>query len=68
MGRLYVRCKTCGIWFNTGIEAEVVNQVLVGKRHKCPMGHENLYSPQDYRDEGFFERRQRRVAGRLVNF
>ena len=66
MSKLFVKCKTCGIWFNTGLESANLHGLNdEGRVHKCPLGHEHKYSKADYKSEEFFNR-PRRVAGRLT--
>jgi serine acetyltransferase len=48
---LYVRCKTCGLEFWSGIRCKknifaVLD--LYGNQHPCPNGHKNRYDKKDY--------------------
>ncbi|MDJ0268998.1 MAG: hypothetical protein NXY59_00310 [Aigarchaeota archaeon] len=66
MDRVFARCKTCHLWFNTGISVEGFKE-SASVEVSCPVGHLNTYSREELRPESSFERRYRRVAGRLVN-
>jgi hypothetical protein len=49
---LEVKCKTCGIWFKSGIAADEKSfETLILKRnfHRCPRGHTHAYDKEDYR-------------------
>jgi hypothetical protein len=51
MPTLYVKCKTCGVKFKTGIGADedtFKTMSLTNMHHKCPKGHENTYNKKDY--------------------
>lgn len=53
-GCLFVKCKTCGEWFASGIAQgpfEPNNLALNGNTHVCPRGHAHKYSGVDYADE-----------------
>jgi len=51
MPSLYLKCKTCGVKFESGIVMEkrgleVIK--LVDNQHTCPNGHIHTYSKKDY--------------------
>lgn len=51
MAMLYVRCKTCGIRFASGISVDQESfetLVLKNNFHECPRGHLNSYNKEDY--------------------
>ncbi|MCS7142655.1 MAG: hypothetical protein NZ920_02505 [Aigarchaeota archaeon] len=64
--RVYLKCKTCGLTFFTGIEVDpLVGLTTVGGDFSCPNNHAHTYS----RDEFIVEERSRRgkrVAGRPI--
>ena len=48
---LKLKCKTCGIIFNSGIimsKRSFETAILKANRHKCPRGHINSYDKEDY--------------------
>jgi len=48
---LYLKCKTCGTEFASGISADrgsFETMQLVGNSHNCPNGHVNRYDKEDY--------------------
>jgi len=48
---LWVKCKTCGLRFNSGISMDMESfktAVLKGNIHVCPNGHSNSYDKEDY--------------------
>jgi hypothetical protein len=48
---LYLKCKTCGTTFSSGIamnEKSFQSTILLGNRHICPKGHEHRYNKEDY--------------------
>jgi len=50
MATLYLKCKTCGMEFASGIamdEKSFATQ-LINMGHNCPMGHVNIYDKKDY--------------------
>jgi len=52
---LYVKCKTCGITFSSGIaidEKSFQSVILKENKHTCPKGHVHGYNKGDY----FFKR------------
>lgn len=63
---LYVRCRSCGLYFNSGLPEQ--GMVKGQERYvlACPMGHMYEYAAQELVEETAFERRARRVAGRLL--
>lgn len=69
MGPLYVKCKTCHLWFKSGLSVESFDlkpQTAMERVHECPMGHRHFYSREDYANEARFGPRVRRVSGRVV--
>jgi hypothetical protein len=61
MERLFVKCKTCGEWFNSGFTVSSAEQAksnaLLNNGAVCPKGHKNLYSGVDYALESALKRR-----------
>ena len=55
MPDLYVRCKTCGLEFKTGIGAtpESLRTSVFMNPHICPSGHVHTYTTNEY----FFEKK-----------
>lgn len=52
---LYLKCKTCGVTFSSGIamgEESFRSTILKRNRHTCPKRHEHEYNKEDY----FFKR------------
>jgi hypothetical protein len=48
---LYLKCKTCGVTFPSGIamDKESFQSAMLRKnRHTCPSGHEHEYNKEDY--------------------
>jgi uncharacterized protein YutE (UPF0331/DUF86 family) len=48
---LELKCKTCGIIFNSGIimsKKSFETTILKANKHKCPKGHINSYDNEDY--------------------
>jgi hypothetical protein len=48
---LYVKCKTCGVEFDSSIRSnkQIFKSLeLRGNRHHCPNGHTNRYNKKDY--------------------
>jgi hypothetical protein len=51
MPSLYLKCKTCGVKFESGIVMEkrgLEAIKLVDNQHTCPNGHIHTYSKKDY--------------------
>jgi hypothetical protein len=51
MPMLYLKCKTCGTKFASGIsvdETSFKTLNLVNNSHTCPKGHTHAYNKQDY--------------------
>ena len=51
---LEVQCKTCGVWFGSGIamsKQSFETCVLGGNIHQCPNGHRHAYYKEDYRSK-----------------
>jgi len=51
MARLYLKCKTCGIEFVSGIDLDkesFESTTFVDNYHVCPNQHSNSYNKQDY--------------------
>lgn len=49
---LQVKCKTCGVWFSSGIamsKRAFETSVLRANVHQCPKGHKHAYDKEDYR-------------------
>ena len=51
MPSLYIKCKTCGVKFDSGIVMEkrrLESIRLIDNQHTCPKGHINTYKKKDY--------------------
>lgn len=51
MPSLYLKCKTCGVKFESGIVMEkrgLEAIKLVDNQHTCPNGHIHAYNKKDY--------------------
>ena len=51
MPTLYLRCKTCGVKFASGIGADPKSfetLTLINNKHKCSNGHVNSYEKENY--------------------
>lgn len=51
MPMLYLKCKTCGIRFPSGIASDrksFETLSLINNTHQCPKGHEHAYNKKDY--------------------
>ena len=51
MPSLYLKCKTCGVKFESGVVMEKRGFEaikLVENQHTCPNGHIHAYSKKDY--------------------
>jgi len=51
MPKLHLKCKTCGIVFESGISADrqsFETLTLVNNVHQCPKEHRNSYDKKDY--------------------
>ena len=51
MPSLYLKCKTCGVKFESGIVIEkrgLEAIKLVDNQHTCPNGHIHTYHKKDY--------------------
>jgi hypothetical protein len=51
MPMLYLKCKTCGIEFASGMNFDKKSfetSILKGNYHTCPKGHSNKYDKKDY--------------------
>jgi hypothetical protein len=51
MGKLYLRCKTCGVEFQAGVVFDKNNfeaDVLGLNSHTCPDGHTHQYDSEEY--------------------
>jgi len=51
MPSLYLKCKTCGMKFESGIVMEkrgLEAIKLIDNQHTCPKGHINTYNKKDY--------------------
>lgn len=64
--RVFLKCKTCGIIFNTWIEVDPLKPLKLEKdEFKCPVGHAHTYTTSDLIfDTG--EKKYRRIAGRPI--
>ena len=50
MGKLYLRCKTCGVEFQAGVVFDKTNfetDVVGVDSHTCPGGHTHQYSSEE---------------------
>jgi len=48
---LYLKCKTCGVEFSSGISGDKKSfetLTLRGNYHTCPKGHTHQYEKKDY--------------------
>ncbi|MEM4311391.1 MAG: hypothetical protein QXX95_03280 [Nitrososphaerales archaeon] len=69
MVRVFLKCKTCSLWFNAGFELKDfydLEKIAQQREHICPTGHKNSYQKEDYKMESEFEKRGKRVAGRPI--
>jgi len=51
MGMLFLKCKTCGVKFASGISADAKSfetLTLINNQHVCPEGHRHSYDKKDY--------------------
>jgi hypothetical protein len=51
MGKLYLRCKTCGVEFQAGVVFDKKSfevDALGMNRHTCPGGHTHHYNSEEY--------------------
>ena len=51
MPMLYLRCKSCGTRFPSGISADEQSfktLTLRNNNHRCPNGHAHSYNKEDY--------------------
>jgi len=51
MPSLYLKCKTCGVKFDSGIVMEkrgLESIKFVDNQHTCPKGHIHTYKKRDY--------------------
>ena len=48
MPMLYIKCKTCGVEFPSGIRVSLATLHLENKTHVCINGHANGYAQEDY--------------------
>ena len=48
MSMLYIKCKTCGVEFPSGIRVNQTPIHLEKKTHYCINGHANDYDQEDY--------------------
>jgi len=51
MPLLYIKCKTCGVKFASGISIDKKSFETIGLKenyHICPKGHKHSYNKEDY--------------------
>jgi len=51
MPMLYLKCKTCGLEFASGMNFDKKSfetSILKANYHTCPKGHSNKYDKKDY--------------------
>lgn len=51
MASLYVKCKTCGVEFKAGIEADKVSfdtLSIINFNASCPNDHKGMYQNKDF--------------------
>jgi hypothetical protein len=51
MGMLFLKCKTCGMKFASGISVDAKSfetLTLINNQHECPKGHCHSYDKRDY--------------------
>jgi hypothetical protein len=51
MPMLYVKCKTCGVEFASGMSFDkrsLETAILKANYHRCPKGHTHQYDKKDY--------------------
>lgn len=65
---LFARCRTCLLWFNTGIDEGEKLRFNESSKLKlsCPLGHSHDYEINELREKVRFEKKVRRVAGRPI--
>jgi len=50
LAKLYLKCKMCGIEFESGIDIDKGSfaSTILSNYHTCPKGHTKAYDKQDY--------------------
>ena len=51
MGRLMLKCKTCGEWFYSGVDTSAENNRFMSMGHYCSKGHYGVYNTPDFIEE-----------------
>ena len=70
MGITFVKCKTCLLIFNSGLDSEkIVRDTSSQERStiSCPLGHSHDYDSSEFIEESVFDTRGHRIAGRPVS-
>lgn len=70
MGRIFVKCKTCLLIFNSNLESENIVRDTSSQELStisCPLGHSHDYNSSELIEESAFDTRGHRIAGRPVS-